>query len=222
MRDAFHEELDAVSDELVEMTRVVGSAMARASTALIDADLSLAEAVIAADEAVDKAKEALDQRTFDLIARQQPVATDLRLLVTTLRISADLERMGDLAQHLAKVARMRYPRSAVPPEFTATIIEMGQVATRIVAKCGSVIASKDVKLAFELERDDDVMDDLHRRLYTQLLESDPRVPIASAMDLTLCGRYYERFADHAVSVARRVVFLVTGERSDEFFAMHGA
>jgi phosphate transport system protein len=221
MRDAFHEELDAIGDELVEMTRLVGSAMSRASTALIDADLALAESVIASDEAVDKAKDDLDQRTFDLLARQQPVATDLRLLVTTLRISADLERMGDLARHIAKVARMRYPQSAVPPEFTATIIQMSQTATRIVAKCGSVIAAKDVALALELERDDDVMDDLHRRLYTQLLDQQYRVPIECAMDLTLCGRYYERFADHAVSVARRVVYLVTGERADEFVALHG-
>jgi phosphate transport system protein len=221
MRDAFHEELDKIGDELVEMTRLVGSAMARASTALIDADLGLAESVIASDEAVDKAKEDLDQRTFDLLARQQPVATDLRLLVTTLRMSADLERMGDLALHIAKVARMRYPQSAVPAEFTATIVEMSQTATRIVAKCGSVIASKDVELALELERDDDVMDDLHRRLYTQLIADERRVPIEVAMDLTLCGRYYERFADHAVSVARRVVYLVTGERADEFLAAHG-
>ena len=218
MRDAFHEELDAIGDELVELTRLVGSSMSRASTALIDADLALAESVIAFDDTIDKVRDDLDQRTFDLLARQQPVATDLRLLVTTLRMTADLERMGDYAGHIAKVARRRYPARAVPPEFTGTTLEMSQAATRIVAKCGSVIAAKDVKLALELERDDDVMDELHRSLYTMLLEAKDEVTMETAMDLTLCGRYYERFADHGVSVARRVVYLVTGERAHEVAA----
>ena len=219
MRDAFHEELDAINDELVEMTRLVGSAMARASTALIDADLALAESVIANDDVVDKIRDDLDQRTFDLLARQQPVATDLRLLVATLRISADLERMGDYARHVAKAGRRRYPQRAVPAEYASTIVEMSQAATRIVAKCGSVIASKDVKVALELESDDDIMDDLQRTLYTQLIEDRDSVAIETAMDLTLAGRYYERFADHGVSVARRVVYLVTGERAAEFAAV---
>jgi len=216
MRDQFHEELDAISDELVEMTRLAGSAMSRASTALLDADLDLAESVIAADEAVDRLQRDLEQRAFDLLARQQPVATDLRILVTSLRMSADLERMGDLARHVAKVARLRYPESAVPAELRGTLVEMAQVASRIVSKAGSVIASKDVTAALELERDDDDMDRLHRALFTALLDDSWSHGIEPAIDVTLVGRYYERFADHAVSVARRVVYLVTGERADEY------
>ena len=132
--------------------------------------------------------------------------------VTGLRMSADLERMGDLARHVAKLARLRYPNSAIPPELHSTILEMGQVAGRIVAKAGSVIASRDVAMAMELETDDDEMDRLHRDVFRLLLSPDWSYGVETAIDVTLCGRYYERFADHAVSVARRVTFLVTGER----------
>lgn len=215
MRDAYHEELRALSDQLVEMTRLVGSAMSRASTALLDADLTLAESVIAADDAVDALRDELDARAFDLLARQQPVASDLRTIVTSLRMSGDLERMGDLARHVARVARRRYPESAVPAELRATIVEMSQVAQRIVAKAGSVIATHDVAAALELERDDDEMDRLHRALFTALLDKSSPYGVEQAVDVTSIGRYYERFADHAVSVARRVVYLVTGQLPEQ-------
>ncbi len=216
MRDVFHEELDSIGEMLVEMTRLSGSAMTRASTALLDADLSLAESVIAADEAVDRIQHELEEKAFDLLARQQPVATDLRIIVTSLRMSADLERMGDLARHVAKVARLRYPDSAVPAQLRGTLLEMSQVAERIVTKAGSVIASNDLQSAMELERDDDEMDRLHRQLFGFLLEPGWEGPVEQAIDVTLIGRYYERFADHAVSVARRVVYLVTGERAEAY------
>ncbi len=212
MREQFHDELAGLSDQMVEMTRLVGSAIARATTALLDADLTLAETVITADETIDALQLELEERALALLARQQPVATDLRVIVTSLRMSADLERMGDLARHLAKLARMRYPNSAVPAELRATVLQMGQVAERIVAKAGSVIATRDVVVADELETDDDAMDELHRHVFSALLSPTWVHGIETAVDITLCGRYYERFADHAVSVARRVVFLATGER----------
>jgi phosphate transport system protein len=215
MRDAYHEELAGLSGQLVEMTRLVGSAVSRASTALLDADLTLAESVIAADDAVDAIRDDLDRRAMDLLARQQPVASDLRTIITSLRMSTDLERMGDLARHVARVARRRYPESAVPATLRATIVEMSQVAERLVAKAGSVIASQDVAAALELERDDDEMDKLHRALFTTLLEPDSRYGVEEAIDITLVSRYYERFADHAVAVAGRVVYLVTGQRAEE-------
>ena len=160
MRNTYHEELDAISASMVEMTNLVGSAMSRATTALLDADLKMAETVIANDEAVDALYRDIEARAFDLLARQQPVATDLRVIVTSMRMSADLERMGDLARHVAKVARLRYPASAVPAELRGTILQMGQVAERIVEKAGSVIAARDVVAAQQIERDDDAMDDL--------------------------------------------------------------
>jgi phosphate transport system protein len=211
MRDLFHEELDAIGKQLVEMTRLAGSAMARATTALLDADLKLAESVIEADDLIDDLRHDLESRALDLLARQQPVATDLRTIVASLRMSADLERMGDGALHVAKVARLRYPSSAIPAEMRATILQMGQVAERIVAKAGSVIASRDVAAALEFESDDDEMDRLHRDLFRQMLHKDWPHGVETAVDVALCGRYYERYADHAVSVARRVIFLATGE-----------
>ena len=213
MRDAYHDDLDGISTALVEMTNLVGSAMSRATTALLDADLQLAETVITADETIDLLYHRVEEQCFDLMARQQPVATDLRTLITSLRMVADLERMGDLALHVAKIARRRYPASAIPPELRSTLLEMGHAAEEIVAKAGSVIAGRDLDLAAQLERDDDVMDDLHKALFSALLADTWEHGIEAAIDITLTGRYYERFADHAVSVARRVVYLVTGERA---------
>lgn len=212
MRNTYHDELDAISTSLVEMTNLVGSAMSRATTALLDADLKLAESVIANDEAVDALYRDTEARAFDLLARQQPVASDLRVLVTSLRMVADLERMGDNAVHVAKIARRRYPSSAVPPTLRSTVLQMGHAAEEIVAKAGSVIASRDIQMAAELEKDDDVMDELHRQLFRSILDDRWAEGIEPAIDITLAGRHYERFADHAVSVARRVVYLVTGER----------
>lgn len=211
MRDQYHDDLEAITSSLVDITRMSGSAINRATTALLEADLSAAESVIEGDAAIDALYRDIEARAFELLARQQPVASDLRTIITSLRMVADIERMGDLALHLAKVARRRYPASAIPVELQSTVLEMGQVAQRIVTKCASVIASRDLHLAAELERDDDVMDAFHRRLFTILLDPAWNGGIECAIDVTLCGRYFERFCDHAVSVARRVVFLVTGE-----------
>jgi len=210
MRDVYHEELDAISDQLVEMARLVSSAMSRATTALLDADLKLAESVIEGDEAVNEVQHSLENAALQLMARQQPVAGDLRTLVASLRMSADLERMGDLASHIARVTRLRYPVSVVPPELRSTILQMGHVAERIVAKAGSVIARKDAEVALELAHDDDEMDKLHRELYQTILAPEWTHGVETAVDVSLCGRYYERYADHAVSTAARVVFQVTG------------
>ncbi|MBC6459234.1 phosphate signaling complex protein PhoU [Actinomadura sp. HBU206391] len=215
MRDAYHEELDGLSDRLVEMTRLVRSAMARATTALLDADLRLAEEVISSDEQVNKIDLEIEQVVFDLMARQQPVAGDLRTVVTALRMSGDLERMGDLAVHIAKTARRRHPESAIPPELQATVLEMGQIAERMIAKAGSVIASQDVELGLELDADDDAMDRLHRKLFDQLLSPGWKYGVEPAVDITLAGRFFERYADHAVHVAEDVVYLVTGHRPEE-------
>ena len=130
-------------------------------------------------------------------------------------MSADLERSGDLARHVAKLARLRFPESAVPHDLHATILEMGQLAQRLMAKAAEVIITKDVDAALQLEQDDDEMDQLHRTLFQHLLDDRWKHGIETAVDVTLLGRYYERFADHAVSVAKRVVYLVTGEHADE-------
>ncbi|MDO5629283.1 MAG: phosphate signaling complex protein PhoU [Mobilicoccus sp.] len=211
MRDAFHQDLDKLGDLLVEMTRLASSAMNRATTALLDADLALAEGVISADQQIDDLRRELDELAVELLARQQPVATDLRIVVTALHMGTSLERMGDLAEHVAKVARLRYPQSAVPAEARATIVAMGNIAEQLVAQAGSIIAAQDVEAAKNLGGEDDEMDALHRRVFTMLASEDWQHPTDVSVDITLLSRYYERFADHAVAVARQVVFLVTGE-----------
>src|SRR5689334_11061278 len=216
MRDAYHEELDSIGDALVEMARLVGSAIGRATTALLDADLKLAESVIAADEKVDDLQRDLEDRAIALLARQQPVATDLRTVVTSLRMSADLERCGDLARHVAQLARLRFPGRAVPDDLHRTVLEMGQLAQRLMPQAGEVLLTRDVDAALQLEQDDDRMDELHRMIFPHLMDDRWQHGVETAVDVTLVGRYYERFADHAVSVARRMVYLVTGEYADEY------
>jgi phosphate transport system protein len=215
MRETYHEELNSISDGLAEMANLVGSAMGLATAALLDADLQLAESVISTDAKVDDLQRDLENRAITVLARQQPVATDLRLVVTSLRMSADLERSGDLAEHVAKLARMRYPQRAVPRDLRRTILEMGQLAQRLMAQAAEAIITHDVAAALQLEKDDDRMDELHRMTFQHLMDEQWHHGVETAVDVTLVGRYYERFADHAVSVARRVVYLVTGEHADE-------
>ncbi|WP_432562301.1 phosphate signaling complex protein PhoU [Kineococcus sp. SYSU DK003] len=218
MRNVYHDELTGLVDTLVEMTHLAESAMTRATSAMLDGDRELAETVISADRRIDDLQRDLEERAVQVLARQSPVATDLRVVVTALRMSHSLERMGDLARHVAKLTRLRHPDPVVPPEMRATILEMGQVAERIVAKAGSVIATRDVHKAVEMEVDDDEMDRLHRQVFEALLDRSWNHPTEVAVDLTLCSRYYERFADHAVSVAKAVVFLVTGSRDEDVAA----
>jgi len=215
LRSAFQDELDGVTQSLLDLSSLVSSAITQATHALLTADLGEAEAVIAADDRVDEIQHELDARIIDIIARQQPVASDLRELVTALRMSADLERMGDMAHHIAKITRLRHPGAAVPSELLLTIEEMGKVARLISDKVGGVINSKDIDKALEVEKDDDEMDLLHRRLFTALLEPSWPHGIETAIDMTLIGRYYERYADHAVSVSRRIHFQVTGKYNNE-------
>ena len=215
MREQFQKELDGVSATLVQMAGLVRVSMDNATTALLTADLTLAEKVIADDTIIDEIQHELDARTINLIARQGPVASDLRVLVTSLRMSADLERMGDLAHHIAKSARMRYPATAVPPELSLTIEEMGRVCFKIIEKVAAVLEKRDADRALEVERDDDEIDALHRKIIQTLLDPTWKHGIETAIDMTLLGRYYERCADHAVSIARRVYFLVTGSYAND-------
>ena len=211
IRSVFQDELDGVSQTLFELSVMVSDSMARATKSVMAKDLKLAEEVISFDEKIDTVQHDLDARIIDIIARQQPVASDLRALVTALRMSADLERMGDLAHHVAKLARLRHPESAVPAELLPMLEAMGETAEKIAAKTGVVISTRDIVLAAQVEKDDDEMDLLHRQLISALIAPTWQHGVETAIDLTLLGRYYERYADHAVSVARRVIFLVTGK-----------
>ena len=211
MRDAFHDDLDAISVSLVEMSQLANTAMVRATKAILEADLAIAEEVISEDERIDNLHHDLDARTLTLLARQQPVAGDLRTIVTSIRMSSDIERMGDLAHHIAKVARLRHPNTAIPADLLLAFTEMGHVAEKLSTKVATVITTRDTDMALQVEKDDDEMDELHKKVIIGITNGGAGITIESAIDLTLLGRYYERFADHAVAVARRVYFLVKGE-----------
>jgi phosphate transport system protein len=211
MRNVFHHELDQLAANLVDMTDLVGTAIANATRSLLDADLQLAESVITSDAEVDAAQTELDERAVDLLARQQPVATDLRTIVAALRMSSSIERMGDLASHVAQLVRLRYPRVVVPEDVAPLVARMGEMAERLAREAGSVIQTRDLAACARLETDDDLLDRLHRETFNHLLSPSWSHPVETTVDLTQLSRYYERFGDHAVSVARRVTFLVTGE-----------
>jgi phosphate transport system protein len=212
MRDIYHDELDDIGKRVLEMTNLVAIAMERATQALLDANLSQADQVIADDRRIDALRSELEDRTFQLIAQQQPVATDLRVLISTIHLAADLERMGDLAHHVAKIARLRYPEVAAPPEARDVISQMGEVAASLVTKVADVVDGRDVALAQAIEQEDDSMDALRRKLFTLVLSPNWSRGTEAAIDMTLLGRYYERYADHAVAVARHTIFIVTGKR----------
>jgi phosphate transport system protein len=200
MRAAFHEQLDDINDLLAEMAISAGTAMNQATQALMNAD-----------DHLDELTSEIERRCYDAAALQQPVATDLRLVIGSLRISSSLERMGDLAVHVAKQARMRYPNSSIPTELRATFSELGALEDAIAAKTASVISTKDISLGPDIERYDQEVDRLHRELFTTVLSPSWTHGVEAAIDATLLSRYYERYADHAVSIARRVMHVVTGE-----------
>jgi phosphate transport system protein len=211
MRDTYHEQLDDILVELERMTRTVSTAVRRSTRALLAADIKAAEEIIAADIELDASGEGVEDRVFELMARQAPVANELRMLVAALRMVADLERMGDLAAHIAKIARMRYPQPAIPAELSTVIEQMGTVAEAMVNAAGNVIKTRDVSAAHALESTDDDMDRLRTNQFRMMMDDSWPHGVEVAVDIALLGRYYERISDHAVSMARRVVYLVTGE-----------
>lgn len=215
MRDIFDAELHQLGEDLAAMSGRVEQAITNAGIALLTADLALAESVIADDLAIDAIERDLDERCVLLLAQQQPVATDLRIVVSALRMSASLERMGDLARHVAQVARGRYPRHAVPQALSGTFAEMHDAAVRVARRTTTLLNSREVQLAESIEQDDDLLDELHEDTFAALLGGSWAGTTQETIDVTLLGRYYERFGDHGVSVARRVTYLVTGAARPE-------
>ncbi|RYP85244.1 phosphate signaling complex protein PhoU [Nocardioides guangzhouensis] len=211
MREAFHDQLDSIFIDLSGIARQVQEAVAQATEALLEGSAEIAEQVISNDVKIDLARERVEDQTFSLLSLQQPVAGDLRTLVAALRMVSDLERMGDLAVHVAKIARLRVPERAVPEDVEPTIRKMAMVAELMTGKVADIIADRDVAAAADLHEVDEKMDQLRRKSFRELLGANWTHGIEPAVDLALLGRYYERIADHAVSVADRVHYVVTGE-----------
>jgi phosphate transport system protein len=211
MREAFHDQLESIFDDLAAICSQVEEAVRSATAALLKGDAQIAERVISADIEIDRARERVEDTAFSLLSLQQPVAGDLRVVVAALRMVTELERMGDLSVHVAKIARLRVPNVAVPEEIRPTVSRMAEVAEDMVKRVHEVITTRDVSTAIAVGRDDEEMDQLRRRSFTELLSDSWSHGVEAAVDVALLGRYYERIADHAVSVANRVVFVVTGE-----------
>lgn len=211
MREVFHEQLDSIFDDLAGICRSVETAVRLANQALLTGDAEIAEQVITADADIDKAREKVEDTAFSILSLQAPVAGDLRVVVSALRMVSELERMGDLSVHVAKIARLRVPQVAVPDEVRPTMARMGEVAEDMVSRVSRIISGMDVDAAIDLGRADEIMDQLRRKSFTELLGDNWTHGVEAAVDLALLGRYYERIADHAVSVANRVIFVVTGQ-----------
>ncbi len=211
MRDQYQQQLQRVLSEIVDMTGDVREALNQATRALLDADASAAETVISGDLSIDEARDRIEEDSYEILARQAPVAGDLRMLLASLRMVADLERMGDLSVHIAKVARLRYPTRAVPDVMVDTIKSMAGAADAMIASAAEIVATQDVGAAEELEQADDTMDDLRQSMFRILLSDEWGWGVEPAVDVALLGRYYERIGDHAVSMGRRIIYLVTGQ-----------
>ena len=211
MREVFQQELREVQDRLVEIAGLVAESIENATRAFNESDVSLAESVIADDQQIDTAAAALDELAINILARQQPVARDLRIVVSALRISASLERMGDMAEHIAQLARYRFPDKVVPKSLRGTFASLGELDVAIAKKLVELLRSEDVKLAEEIRNEDDKVDALHLSVFDKVLGETWKGAAVDTVDATLASRYHERFADHAVSIAKKVQYLATGD-----------
>ncbi len=210
MRDAYADQLDSIRDDLVLLARLVREAVSEGTAALLEGDALRAEQVISNDAETDALRIKIEEHSFELLSLQNPVAGDLRMLVASLRMVSEFERMGDLAVHVAKIARLRVPDIAVPDEVVPMISRMAAVAEVMIGRVEHIIAESDVAAAEALEEIDQEMDRMRRNSFRELLGSDWAHGVEPAVDIALLGRYYERIADHAVIMASRVIYVITG------------
>lgn len=211
MREVFHQSLQEVQSGLVEIAELVTTSIENATDAFAKSDVALAEEVIANDEKIDARCRELDELAIEILARQQPVARDLRIVVSALRISASLERMGDMAEHIAQLARFRFPERAVPKGLKGTFNKLGELDVQISKDLVELLRTQDLRLADQIRNDDDDVDELHAKVFEKVLSEKFKGEPEQIVDATLASRYHERFADHAVAIAKKVVYLATGE-----------
>lgn len=217
MRKVFQAELHQIGEGLIEISSLVTVAVEKSTAAFAGADLQTAQEVIAADARIDFLQNDLDERAIDVLALQGPVASDLRMIVGSLRMSASLERMGDLARHISQLTRLRYPHHVIPTSLTETFAELARLDILIAEKVTELLDSRDLELVNEIVAAKAQISKLHRSVFQAMSASDWHETPATTVDVTLASRYFERFGDHGVSVARKVSYLVTGEWQPEDF-----
>lgn len=211
MRAVFQQELQEVQERLVEIATLVQISIENATRAFNESNVALADTVIADDDKIDALTVDLDELAINILARQQPVARDLRIVVSALRISASLERMGDMSEHIAQLARYRFPEKVVPKTLRGTFAEMGRLDVEVAKKLTLLLQTEDVRIAEEIRNDDDRIDELHLSVFEKVLSESWKGGAEDTVDSTLASRYHERFADHAVSIAKKVQYLATGD-----------
>lgn len=211
MRSSYHEELGGTLARLNEMASLVEVAIREAGEALLNPDLAKAERVVSEDAVLDSMHEELEYRLLSLLALQAPVAGELRTIVSGIRVVFELARMGDLAAHVAKVARLRYPEHAIPAELEPNFQRMAQLSDDMMVRTVKILSKQDADAATDMAEVDAEMDELRREHFAKVLGEAWEGSTAQAIDVALVGRYFERFADHAVAVARRVIYITTGE-----------
>lgn len=211
MRELFHQSLEDVQGRLVEIAELVTVAIDKATRAFSTSDVALAEEVIEDDHVIDEKALELDELTIEILARQQPVARDLRIVVAALRMSASLERMGDIAEHIAQLTRMRFPERAIPKGLKGTFKRMGELDVEVARRLADLLRTEDLTIAEDIRNGDDALDELHVSVFEKVLSDSWEGEASATVDATLASRYHERFGDHAVSVAKKVVYLATGE-----------
>lgn len=211
MRAVFQQELADVQERLVTISGLVADAIEHATTAFNHSDVALAEGVIERDAQIDEAAAELDELAITILARQNPVARDLRVVVSALRISASLERMGDMAEHIAQLARYRFPEKVVPKSLRPTFKQMGALDVVVARKLTELLRTQDVEIAEAIRDEDDKIDALHLSVFDAVLGETWKGQAIDTVDATLASRYHERFADHAVSISKKVLYLATGD-----------
>ncbi|VEG29234.1 phosphate signaling complex protein PhoU [Actinomyces howellii] len=210
MRDIFNQELRQLGSDLTSMAAQVATAIERAAESLRNGDIIVAEQVIDADERINDLQRDIDDMCVMLLARQQPVAGDLRNVLSALRMAQTLERQGDLARHVATIARGRYPEAPVPEPVLGLIITMAEAAVRAGRDVAELVETRDLELAATIERNDAELDALHRQSFQMILDPANELTRQQVIDAVLMGRFLERFGDHSTSVARRMAYLVSG------------
>jgi phosphate transport system protein len=212
IRRNYHEQLDELKRGVVRLGALATEAIGAGTQALLDADLAAADRVIGADIFLDDLTHTIEERAYQLLARQQPMASDLRAIVTVLRIIHEIERTGDLMQNVAKTTRRLYP-GELPPRIRGLVARMGSQAALQLRVAVEAFGAEDAARALALPDMDDVMDDLQRELFRSIFAqgSGDEATLQQAVQIALVGRYYERVADHAVNVGQRVAYMVTGE-----------
>jgi len=211
VRTEFHQQLDALNADLARMCELAGEAMQCATLGLLTVDLDAAERVLTDLDALARLRKKVDHTALTVLARQAPVASDLRVVVAAVHISSDADRMGGLAAHVARIVRRRHPAPVLPDEVVGQFSEMGSLAVDLADDAASVIIDGDPVRASRIRDDDEAMNDMHRRLFSTVMSPQWSHGVPAAIDLVLLGRFYERFADHAVAIAARVLFRSTGD-----------